>query len=161
MIFDLLQAQVAELEGGVAQPEAEGEGRLGAVALQLAVAVPQVVGDLGGVAVKEGQVFRAGREDAGQPPAGVGPPEQQIGQGASAFHAGVPQHQNRRHLLAPGLGDHRAAGHDGHHRARVGRRHGLDQGLILGMQAQRNPVAARREALLQPCFWFSLCFIIA
>jgi hypothetical protein len=75
----LSETKVAQLEGGVAQSESERERRRNLVAIELPIAVPQVIGDLGRVLVEERQIFGALRNDVRQLAARVGMPEQYVG----------------------------------------------------------------------------------
>jgi hypothetical protein len=74
----LCQVDIAIGIGRIAESKAKGEGRDRSIAFQLAVSMPEVVGDRGSIAIKERQLWGMGREGAGQFSARIDTTEQNI-----------------------------------------------------------------------------------
>ena len=133
--------RLAQGEGGVAQPEAEGIAHLlrrAGNGLKVAVAHEDVVlvGDvvLGFVEARGGGVRREiHREGVVQPPAGAYIAAQHVRSGHAALHARLPGQQRRMNagiVMEPG-GVHHAAGVQHHCHPGEGRRHTLHQRGLL------------------------------
>jgi hypothetical protein len=131
-----------ERERRVGQAEAEWPRGSMPIAVELPLAVPEVVRHGRRVGVERRQMPGRRRNRERKPPARRRATEQDVGERVAALHAGIPQLDDRRHVRPPRFHDDRAAAHDGDDRPGIRGRDRADEGLVGGGKLEAPAVAS-------------------